>query len=63
MNFGAKIQSKLRENKSEMRHGNEKAQNADLLLFIMKIKVLFRFRMLEFDEKKANKCRKIGDGN
>ena len=39
MNFGAKIESKLREKQSEMRHENEKAQNADLLLFTMKIKV------------------------
>ena len=39
MNSGAKIHSKFREKQSEMRHGNEKAQNADLLLFTMKIKV------------------------
>ena len=63
MNFGAKIESKLREKQSEMRHGTETAQNADLLLFTMKIKVFFRFRMLEFNEKKANKCRKIGYRN
>ena len=36
MNFGAKIDSQLREKQSEMRHGTEKAQNADLLLFTMK---------------------------
>ena len=38
--------TKLREKRSQMRHGNEKAQNTNLLLFTMKIKVLPLFSPL-----------------
>ena len=58
MNVGAKIDSKLREKQSEMRHGNEKAQNADLLLFTMKIKVLSGSGCLNLLKKRLTNVEK-----
>ena len=58
MNLGAKIESKLREKQSEMRHGTEKAQNADLLLFTMKIKVFSGPGCLDFMKKRLKHIEK-----
>ena len=48
MNCGAKIESKLREKQSEMRHGTEKAQNANLLLFTMNPRPMLLFALILF---------------
>ena len=58
MNFGAKIESKLREKQSEMRHGTETAQNADLLLFTMKIKVFSGSGCLNLMKKRLTNVEK-----
>ena len=58
MNFSAKIESKLREKQSEMRHGTETAQNADLLLFIMKINVFSGSGCLNFIKKRLTHVEK-----
>ena len=58
MNCGAKIESKLTEKQSKMRHGTEKAQNADLLLFTMKINVFSSSGCLNLMKKRLTHVEK-----
>ena len=58
MNCGANIEPKFTEKRSQMRHGNEKAQNTDLLLFTMKIKVFSGSGCLNLMKKRLTNVEK-----
>ena len=62
MNLGVKMNSKLTEKQSEMRHGTEKAQNADLLLFTMKNKVCSGSGCLKLMKKRLTNVEKYETG-